>query len=269
MPPLIEVTNLSFSYNHLIDEETLTNVSFTVQKGEWLAVVGHNGSGKSTLAQILVGLLSPQKGRVMLAGQVLNEESKWGIRQKIGIVFQNPDNQFIGTTVQDDVAFGLENINMSYEEMQTRVEEALKMVEMSSFQFHDPSRLSGGQKQRVAIAGIVALRPSVIILDEALVMLDPASRRKLLQTLQMLKEKEGLTIISITHDMNEAATADRVLMMKSGKVVKTGTPKCVFGDELELEPPFAEALRRTLLKRGRSVPQVYMTEKEMVQWLCK
>jgi len=269
MPPIIEVNNLYFSYNQRIDEETLTNVSFTVERGEWLAVVGHNGSGKSTLAQILVGLLSPQKGQIKIAGQVLNEESKWEIRQTMGIVFQNPDNQFIGTTVQDDVAFGLENLNMSYMDMETRIDEALRMVEMSSFRFSDPSRLSGGQKQRVAIAGILALTPSVMILDEALVMLDPPSRRKLLNILHLLKEKEGLTIISITHDMNEAASADRVLMMESGQVVRTGSPKSVFGDVLELEPPFAEALRRTLLKKGRNVPQRYMTESEMEKWLCK
>jgi len=267
--PIIKVKDLTFRYDKRSEKETLANVSFTIDKGEWVAIVGHNGSGKSTLARLLVGLLVPQSGLITIAGRELNDESKWDLRRRIGMVFQNPDNQFIGTTVQDDVAFCLENLNMSFDEMKARVDEALEMVDMSSFREHDPSRLSGGQKQRVAIAGILALKPDVLILDEALVMLDPRSRRELLASLQQLRTTQNITIISITHDMNEAAAADRILMLREGHIEKCGPPQHVFQGEIEWEPPFAERLRRTLLKRNRSVPNRYMTEEEMVQWLWK
>ncbi|MRH44975.1 energy-coupling factor transporter ATPase [Aquibacillus halophilus] len=267
--PILEVEELTFKYDKRLEEETLSAVSFTVNKGEWLAIIGDNGSGKSTLAKLLVGLLEPQKGRICIAGTELTDDSKWEVRRHIGLVFQNPDNQFIGTTVQDDVAFGLENVNMSYEEMVPRVNEALRMVEMSAFCEHDPSRLSGGQKQRVAIAGILALKPSIIVLDESLVMLDPKSRRELLSTLNQLKHKESLTIISITHDMNEAAVSDRIMMMKSGRVLKSGPPAQIFIEEQQLEPPFVERLKRELENKGKEVPKAYTTEEEMVKWLCK
>ena len=267
--PILKVENLTFRYDKRQEAETLSDVSFTVEQGEWLAIIGHNGSGKSTLAQMLVGLVEPQQGRISIAGLEMNELNKWEIRRRIGLVFQNPDNQFIGTTVQDDVAFALENINMPYSEMKARVDHALELVGMSDYRLHDPSRLSGGQKQRVAIAGILALKPSVLILDEALVMLDPQSRRYLLTTLKTLKQSEKITVISITHDMNEAAAADRVVMMKCGKINRVGTPADIFNAEQGLEPPFAERLRRTLLKKNREVPDGYMTEEEMVRWLWK
>ena len=267
--PIIEVENLTFQYDKRLESETLSNVSFTIEKGEWVSIVGKNGSGKSTLAQLLVGLLVPKSGRIMIAGKELNDESKWEIRRKMGMVFQNPDNQFIGTSVQDDVAFSLENLNMPYDDMQSRIDEALEMVGLSHFRFHDPSRLSGGQKQRVAIAGVLALQPDILILDEAFVMLDPRSRRELLDSLRLLKQSTELTLISITHDMNEAAAADRILMIQSGRIVNSGSPRKVFNEEPELEPPFAEKLRRTLMKRNREVPKAYMTEEEMVQWLWK
>lgn len=267
--PIIEVKNLTFRYDKRLEKETLSEVSFSIDKGEWVAIVGHNGSGKSTLAQMLVGLLVPQSGRISIAGRELNDETKWELRRRIGMVFQNPDNQFIGTTVQDDVAFCLENLNMPFAEMKARIDEALEMVEMTAFREQDPSRLSGGQKQRVAIAGVLALKPDVLVLDEALVMLDPKSRRELLASLQQLRLTQNITIISITHDMNEAAAADRILMLRQGHIVKCGPPQDVFQGELEWEPPFAEKLRRTLLKRNRSVPNSYMTEEEMVHWLWK
>ena len=185
------------------------------------------------------------------------------------MVFQNPDNQFIGTSVQDDVAFSLENLNMPFVEMKSRVDQAIEMVGLSSYKFHDPSHLSGGQKQRVAIAGVLALNPDVLVLDEAFVMLDPRSRRELLETLQNLNHKQDITILSITHDMNEAASADRIFIMRQGKMVKSGTPDVIFTQEPELEPPFAEKLRRELLKRSRNAPKQYMTEEDMVQWLWK
>lgn len=269
MKPIVTVDQLTFQYDLRNDINTLTNLSFTVEQGEWLAIVGHNGSGKSTLAQLLVGLLTAQTGKIELSGMEMNESTKWEIRKKVGLVFQNPDHQFIGTTVQDDIAFGLENVNMPYQEMKSRVDQALEMVEMTEFRFHDPSRLSGGQKQRVAIAGILALHPDVLILDEAFVMLDPRSRRGLMKTLRHLQATKNLAIISITHDMNEAATADRIILMENGEIIRDSTPNDIFEHEQSLVPPFAEQLRRTLLNNGIKVPQTYMSDNEMVNWLCK
>ena len=186
--PMIEVEHLTFRYDQRVETETLSDVSLTIEKGEWVSIVGNNGSGKSTLARVLVGLLTPESGQVLIAGQELNDESKWDIRSKMGMVFQNPDNQFIGTSVQDDVAFSLENLNMSHDEMKSRVDKPLKWLDYP-LRFHDPSRLSGGQKQRVAIAGVLALNPDVLVLDEAFVMLDPRSRRELLELLQALNHK--------------------------------------------------------------------------------
>lgn len=267
--PVVEAKNLLFKYDERLKTPILSNVSFSIEKGEWVAIVGHNGSGKSTLAHILVGLLTPQEGSIYISGMKMDQNTLREIRLKIGMVFQNPENQFIGTTVADDVAFGLENLNVPYREMKKRVDEAIDLVGMSDFRNHDPSRLSGGQKQRVAIAGILALHPAVIVLDEAFVMLDPKSRRELISTIQQLKEKENLTVISITHDMNEAAEADRVLMLKEGKIETSGTPAEVFQIKSELEPPFAEKIRRELMKKNRNVPQTYMTEENLVNWLCK
>ncbi|WP_186578943.1 energy-coupling factor transporter ATPase [Aquibacillus kalidii] len=266
---VVEVSNLVFGYDKRDKEQTLTDINFSVNKGEWVAVIGHNGSGKSTLAKLLVGLLEMDDGSISIAGINLNDNTKWEVRRHIGLVFQNPENQFVGTTVQDDVAFGLENINMPYEEMNNRVEEALKMVDLSELRFHDPSRLSGGQKQRVALAGILALRPSVLVLDEALVMLDPGSRRELLLTLKQLNKSSDMTIISITHDMDEAAEADRILLLEAGRLVDSGKPSDVFSKHQQLEPPFSEALRRMLKRQKNTVPDTYMTEEELVNWLCK
>lgn len=269
MKSIVKVDQLTFQYDLRNEIETLTNLSFTVEQGEWLAIIGHNGSGKSTLAQLLIGLLTPQTGKIQINGIEMNESTKWEIRKKVGLVFQNPDHQFIGTTVQDDIAFGLENINMPYSEMKSRIDQALEMVEMTKFRFHDPSRLSGGQKQRVAIAGILALQPDVVILDEAFVMLDPRSRRELMKTLRNLQAAMNISIISITHDMNEAAAANRIIVMENGEIVRDGSPAAIFEHEKSLVPPFAEQLRRNLLCSGRNVPQTYMSEDEMVSWLCK
>ncbi|GGM36498.1 energy-coupling factor transporter ATP-binding protein EcfA1 [Paraliobacillus quinghaiensis] len=268
-PTILEVNDLTFRYDLRKDNNTLSSVSFSVQQGEWVAIVGDNGSGKSTLARLIVGLLEAEKGTITIDNEILSEDTKWRIREKIGLVFQNPENQFIGTTVQDDVAFGLENNNMPYEDMKLKIEDALQLVGMETYRLKDPSQLSGGQMQRVAIAGILALKPDVILLDEAFVMLDPQSRRGLFSTLKYLKENENITIISITHDRNEAALADRILVMDEGKLIQEGTPKEVFSTNNQLEPPFAEQLRRKLNAKGRKVPQTYMTEDEMVKWLCR
>lgn len=266
---MIQVENLTFKYNHLEENNTLSSVSFAVGKGEWLSIIGNNGAGKSTLAALLMGLLRPRSGNISMCGMLLNEETKWTIRRHAGIVFQNPDNQFIGATVQDDVAFGMENRNMPIEEMRLRVTEALELVGMLEYREADPSRLSGGQKQRVAIAGVLALHPDLLILDEAFVMLDPRSKRDLLKTLQRLKVAQGLTILSITHDMNEAAASDRILVLKSGRVMRSGSPAEIFSEEMDVEAPFSERLRRLLLSKQRRAPESYLTESEWIQWLCK
>lgn len=267
--PILAINNLSFQYDKRSNHKNIDNISLAVAEGQWIAVIGQNGSGKSTLARIIVGLLEPQTGQIFVEGIEINEATKWKLRQKIGIVFQNPDNQFIGTTVQDDIAFGLENINMPYKEMVKRVDWALELTGMGPFRHHDPSRLSGGQKQRVAIASILALKPSIIVLDEAFVMLDPKSRESLISTLLSLRKTENISIISITHDMNEAAAADHILRMKNGRIIKSGTPKEILQEDDELAAPIGEQLRRTLKKRGYQVPDSYMTEDGMVKWLWK
>ncbi|GEN89066.1 energy-coupling factor transporter ATP-binding protein EcfA [Oceanobacillus sojae] len=265
----IKVENVNFHYNLQKQEHTITDLSFTARRGEWLAVVGHNGSGKSTLASLLVGLHTPSSGKIYINGMELKEETKWELRNQIGLVFQNPENQFIGTTVKDDVAFALENQNMPYDEMKQRVDRALAMVGMTSYADYDPSRLSGGQKQRVAIAGILALHPAIIVLDEAMVMLDPKSRQDFMSLLDELRKQHQLTIISITHDMNEAAAADRILVLKKGKLMEIGKPAKIFQREERLDVPFTEALRRKLKEQGSTIPDAYMTEDEMVWWLCR
>lgn len=266
---IISVDHLTFKYDLRHHKNVLSNVSFTASQGEWLSIIGHNGSGKSTLTQLLVGLLEPQSGTIQIGGIDLNASTKWEIRKKVGIVFQNPDNQFIGTTVQDDIAFGLENLNIPHEAMIEMVNRSLEMVEMTEFHLHDPTRLSGGQKQRVVIAGALALQPDILILDEAFVMLDPPSRRRLQGILKKLQVDYHLTIISITHDMEEASISDRMVLMKDGMIIREGSPYDIFESERELLPPFSEQLRRTLLSKGKTVPQTFMSEDEMVNWLCK
>lgn len=266
---IVEVDNLTFRYDLRKDDHTLSAISVSIKQGEWVAIVGGNGSGKSTFVRLLAGLLKAERGTITIDGIRLNDETKWDIRKKIGLVFQNPENQFIGTTVQDDVAFGLENNNIAYDEMKQTVDEALQLVGMDSYRNQDPSRLSGGQKQRAAIAGILAFKPNVIMLDEALVMLDPKSRIQLLSTLKKLREENNITIISVTHDMNEAALADRIIVMENGTIIQDGIPEQVFINNDQLSTPFAEQLRRKLAEKGSDVPQSYMTEDEMVDWLCR
>lgn len=272
MEELISVQNVSFRYQ----EEhpyVLKDVGLSVQKGEWLAIVGHNGSGKSTLARLLNGLLLPEKGDVLVEGfNSRDEESIWEIRRRVGIVFQNPDNQFVGTSVQDDVAFGLENSGMPRQKMLERISESVKKVRMEDFLDQEPHRLSGGQKQRVAIAGIIALRPSIVILDEATSMLDPAGRKEVLQTMRELKEEEGMTVISITHDLEEAARADRMIVMNAGEVIDEGLPVDVFekGDLLEkigLDLPFPLQVQRALREKGYDFSKLTLSQEELVNEL--
>ncbi|MCD1025280.1 energy-coupling factor ABC transporter ATP-binding protein [Enterococcus sp. SMC-9] len=272
MEDIIELVDIKFSYDPEAERNALDGVSFSIKKGEWVAIVGHNGSGKSTLAKTINGLLLPQQGSVTVGKNLLNEENVWDIRRMVGMVFQNPDNQFVGSTVEDDVAFGLENQGIPREEMLLRVTDALEQVRMSDFKQREPARLSGGQKQRVAIAGVVALRPDIIILDEATSMLDPEGREEVIATIKKIKDQNNLTVLSITHDIDEAANANRILVMQAGKLVKEGSPAEIFSAgekliELGLDLPFPEKLKAALKERGVAVPAEYLTEEGMVDWL--
>ncbi|GAB6677232.1 energy-coupling factor ABC transporter ATP-binding protein [Streptococcus uberis] len=268
MANIIEVKNVSFKYHTDQDNYTLKDVTFHVKQGEWLSIIGHNGSGKSTSVRLLNGLLVPESGNIIVDGEQLTEKNVWDIRQKIGMVFQNPDNQFVGATVEDDVAFGLENKGVEHSQMKERVDEALNLVGMSAFKTREPARLSGGQKQRVAIAGAVALRPMIIVLDEATSMLDPKGRLELINTIRSIREDYQLTVISITHDLDEVALSDRVLVMKNGQVESSSTPRELFarGNEilqLGLDIPFTTSLINAFREDGFNLEEDYLTEKEL------
>ena len=272
MQPIIEMKDLTFRYQEEDQIPALNKVSLNINQGEWIAIIGHNGSGKSTLAKTINGLLLPESGGIKVNGQEINEKTIWEVRRNVGMVFQNPDNQFVGSTVEDDVAFGLENQGVPREEMLVRVRESLEQVRMAEFMRKEPSRLSGGQKQRVAIAGIVALRPNVIILDDATSMLDPEGRLEVIATVKKIKEENNLTVLSITHDIDEAANANRIFVMKKGELIQEGTPEEIFSQgekliELGLDLPFPERLKSALKARGVDVPKEYMTEEGMVDWL--
>ena len=267
MENIIEVRNLKYKYDSESENYTLNDVSFQVKKGEWLSIVGHNGSGKSTTVRLIDGLLEAESGDIIISGDKLTAENVWEKRRQIGMVFQNPDNQFVGATVEDDVAFGLENQGLDYDLMVERVQQALELVGMQDFKEREPARLSGGQKQRVAVAGVVALRPDIIILDEATSMLDPEGRLDLIQTVKKIKDKNELTVISITHDLDEIALSDRVLVMKEGQVESTATPRELFSredlEELGLDQPFVNQVKAALCQSGLPLPDSYLTEKEL------
>ena len=271
MKNIIEVQHLKYKYDNHVDDYILKDVTFHVKQGEWLSIVGHNGSGKSTTIRLIDGLLEAESGEIIIDGDKLTLENVWEKRQHIGMVFQNPDNQFVGATVEDDVAFGLENQGMDYQIMFDRVQEALDIVGMQDFKEREPARLSGGQKQRVAIAGVVALRPDIIILDEATSMLDPEGRLELIQTVKKIKDRHGMTVISITHDLDEVALSDRVLVMKEGQVESTSTPSELFSradlEDLGLDEPFTNQVKETLLNSGFQLPERYLTEKELQDYL--
>ncbi|WP_270236994.1 energy-coupling factor ABC transporter ATP-binding protein [Streptococcus anginosus] len=271
MKNIIEVQHLKYKYDNHVDDYILKDVTFHVKQGEWLSIVGHNGSGKSTMIRLIDGLLEAESGEIIIDGDKLTLENVWEKRRHIGMVFQNPDNQFVGATVEDDVAFGLENQGMDYQTMFDRVQEALDIVGMQDFKEREPARLSGGQKQRVAIAGVVALRPDIIILDEATSMLDPEGRLELIQTVKKIKDRHGMTVISITHDLDEVALSDRVLVMKEGQVESTSTPSELFSrvdlEDLGLDEPFTNQVKATLLDSGFQLPDRYLTEKELQDYL--
>ncbi|ARF17268.1 energy-coupling factor ABC transporter ATP-binding protein [Sporosarcina sp. P3] len=278
MKEIASMHQVEFSYD-MEDEDSspestkaLNNASFTLYEGEWLAVVGHNGSGKSTLAKLLIGLMFPSSGEVHLFSERLSEENLWETRSRMGIVFQNPDNQFVGSTVQDDVAFALENNGVPYDMMVKRVQEALEQVKMTDYINHEPHHLSGGQKQRVAIAGALALHPELLILDEATSMLDPKGREEVIEIVKKLRSEIGLTVLSITHDLEEVLLADRILVMNEGQVLMVGTPQEIFrqGTELEkigLDLPFALRVSELVRAAGVELQGNHMTEEELVNEL--
>ena len=267
MKSIIEVKDLSFRYKEDQECYDVNSVTFHVKRGEWLSIVGHNGSGKSTTIRLIDGLLEAESGEIWIDGQLLSSENVWDLRRQIGMVFQNPDNQFVGATVEDDVAFGLENQGLPREEMKKRVAESLELVGMLDFKKREPARLSGGQKQRVAIAGVVALRPAILILDEATSMLDPEGRRELIQTVQEIRKDYQMTVVSITHDLEEVAMSDRVLVMKKGQVESTSSPRELFSrddlDQIGLDDPFTNQLRESLRETGYQLPDGYLTEGEL------
>lgn len=269
---LVEVEGLYFRYGE-DNDWAIQNLDLSVYKGEWLTIVGQNGSGKSTLAKLLNGLLVPARGSVQVEGfSTKDQQSLWEVRRRVGIVFQNPDNQFVGSTVRDDVAFGMENRGIPREEMLRRLDETISKVAMSDFLMQEPHRLSGGQKQRVAIAGILAVRPSIVILDEATSMLDPEGKQEVLATVRQLNLDEGVTVIAITHDLNEALLADRVCVMNEGEIVNIAAPEEIFqnGDQLNrigLDLPFSIKLSEKLRSEGIPVSPNALTEGELVDEL--
>ncbi len=274
MDGIIDIKDLCFRYSQENEELDLSHVDLHVNEGEWLAVIGHNGSGKSTLAKAIDGLIEPESGEIFVDGQKLTDESLWDIRKKIGMVFQNPDNQFVGADVEGDVAFGLENQGIEREEMHSRVKEALQVVNMQDFAKHEPVRLSGGQKQRVAIAGVLALRPKIVIFDESTSMLDPEGRMQIISLIKQMNREEGFTVISITHDIDEASLADRVVVVDDGKIMGDSLPEELFqkGNELidlGLDVPYPQRLKFELNKRGIQTPSEYMDEGSMVNWLSR
>ncbi|HEL1587068.1 TPA: energy-coupling factor transporter ATPase [Streptococcus suis] len=267
MTEIIQVKDLSYKYEEDAPFWTLDKVSFHVKQGEWLSIIGHNGSGKSTTVRLIDGLLEANQGEIYISGDLLTPDNVWEKRRQIGMVFQNPDNQFVGATVEDDVAFGLENQGIPLEEMRERVQEALELVGMSEFKTKEPARLSGGQKQRVAIAGVVALRPAIMILDEATSMLDPEGRLELIKVVQRIKEKYKITVLSITHDLDEVALSDRVIVMKKGQIESISSPGQLFLrsdlNQLGLEAPFTVQLAEKMRQEGLALPSGYFTEEEL------
>ena len=271
MEKIIEVKHLSFGYDE--DILTIDDISFQIQKGSYTTILGHNGSGKSTIAKLLMGLLEKKSGDIIVGGISLSEETLSQVRNQMGIVFQNPDNQFIGSTVRDDIAFGLENNCVDPALMDDIINEYAKKVNMYEFLDHEPTKLSGGQKQRVAIAGILAMSPSIIILDEATSMLDPRGKNEINALVHQLNKDKNMTIVSITHDIEEAALSDYVILLSDGHVVDEGKPEDVLmkKDEIErlsLDIPFAYKVSEGLQELGISITNQIDREK-LVKELCQ
>lgn len=270
---MISVKGVTFSYDSKDSEnyrKNLDNISLTIEKGEFVAILGHNGSGKSTLVKTFNGICIPDEGEVLIDGfDTKDEENSEEIRKRVGMVFQNPDNQIVATIVEEDVAFGPENLGIEPSEIRKRVDNALKTVGMVAYSSHAPHMLSGGQKQRIAIAGVIAMEPSYIVFDESTAMLDPVGRKEVLDTILKLKEK-GIGIILITHYMEEAAKADRIVVLNQGRVVKDSTPYEVFSDvetmeKLSLGVPQSVSLAHELKKQGVEFEKIPLNEEEFIE----
>ncbi|GAA6116482.1 energy-coupling factor ABC transporter ATP-binding protein [Apilactobacillus kunkeei] len=270
---IINVSNLKFKYTDSTNF-AVNDLSFDINEGGWVSIIGKNGSGKSTLISLLDGLLKAQSGSIKVDGIALNEDTVNDIRDRIGIVFQDPNNQFVASTVQDDIAFGLENRNMSQDKMKAAVEKALTDVDMLEYAEKDPTRLSGGQKQRVAIAGILAMNPKIIILDEATSMLDPKAKYLITNLINEVRAKYNLTVLSISHDINEIEKSDRTILIRDGKMVLDTTPQKLFTEldnveEYGLKLPFSEQLRLRLKEEGFDISDDYLNDEEIVEWITQ
>ncbi|MCO6533544.1 MULTISPECIES: energy-coupling factor transporter ATPase [Lactobacillus] len=273
---IIKVNNISFTYPES-DSPAIDNISFEIKRGSWTSIIGHNGSGKSTIIRLINGLLVADEkddSYIEVDGTKLDDDSVWDIRDKVGVVFQNPDNQFVGATVADDVAFGLENRGVPRTEMLKIVPEAIKAVDMTEYTDTEPANLSGGQKQRVAIAGILAIKPKIIVLDEATSMLDPEGRDKILGIVQQMKQEYDLTVIAITHDIDEANMADNIIVMNDGKLITQGNATKVFSQvkllkEIGLDVPFFQQVMDDLRSDSIAIPETINSEEELVKYLCQ
>lgn len=274
--PLLEVKNVSFSYDKKIN--VLKDISFSVDAGEYIAIIGHNGSGKSTLAKLLNGLLLPSSGEVVVDGISSADKSKiFELRKRVGVVFQNPDNGIVASIVEDDIAFGPENLGVPRKEIGERIDFALKAVGLENLRKSSPARMSGGQKQRVAIAGVLALKPQILVLDESTAMLDPQGRKEVLAVAKMLQQEQGVTVITITHYMEEAAVADKIIVLSDGEIVKKGNAEEIFsvGTELKkygLELPYPAYIAERLRQKGVAIDGVVLSEEDLankLEGLCK
>ncbi len=273
---MIEIKDLIFEYKSMDEDSNvraIDNVNLEIKKGEFVAILGHNGSGKSTLAKLINGLLRPKSGKVLVKDMDTGDEDKiWDIRETAGMVFQNPDNQIVATIVEEDVAFGPENLGVDPKEIRKRVDNALEIVEMSEYKMHGPHLLSGGQKQRIAIAGILAMEPDCIIFDEPTAMLDPTGREEVMKTIEKLNKEENKTIVLITHFMDEAVQADRVVVMEKGKIILDGTPREIFREvkkmkDIGLDVPQVTELVYELRKEGFEIREDVLSIDELVDAL--
>ncbi len=282
MNNIIEANDLVFEYYNYDDDgnvestiRALEGVSIDVKDGEFLVILGHNGSGKSTLAKHFNGILTPKEGTLLISGiDATNKNNIWDIRKQIGMVFQNPDNQMVATIIEEDVAFGPENLGIDPDEIRTRVDDALETVGMTEYKNGSPNQLSGGQKQRIAIAGVIAMRPKCIVFDESTAMLDPIGRSQVMDTMEKLNKEYGITIIHITHYMQEAIKADRIVVMDKGKIISEGTPKEVFSEvekirDLGLDVPDTTYLIYLLNKEGFNLPIDLLTTEEVTEAICR